>query len=70
MLDTSSEAAEAQAAVHRRLGGVQKLLIACEMSDLIRQVAQDRIRREHPELSDEQVVQKLIGELYGIDPKR
>jgi hypothetical protein len=35
--------------------------MALEMSLFVRQIAQERIRREHPKWSDAQVARELIG---------
>lgn len=65
MQDTSAEAARVQAAVHRRLGGVRKFLIACQMSETVRALACARIRARHPEFDDAAVREELLWELYG-----
>ena len=65
MLDTSPEAALAQAAVRRRLSGIQKILISGEMSDTMRALARARIKAQHPEFGDAEVRAQLVWELYG-----
>jgi hypothetical protein len=64
--DTSAEAAQIQAAVHRKMGGVRKFLMACKMSDSVRAIARDGIRDRHPEFDEIAVRDELIWELYGI----
>lgn len=68
--DTSSEAALVQALVHRRMGGARKLLMACQMSDAVRAMACARIRSRHPELSERDIRDELIWELYGVRRRR
>lgn len=52
--------------VHRRMPGVRKLLLACEMSDSVRTLAAARIKAQHPEFDDSQVRAQLTWELYGV----
>lgn len=66
MFDTSPEALEVLAMVHRKMPGVRKLLLACEMSDSVRTLAAARIKAQHPEFDDSQVRAQLTWELYGV----
>jgi hypothetical protein len=66
MHDTSPEAARIQAEIHRRLGGPRKILIACQMSDAIREIARARIRTQHPDFDEARVQDELVWELYGF----
>ena len=68
--DTSVEAARVQAAVHRRMGGVRKFMMACEMSDSVRAIVRDRIRARHPEFDEVEIRDELIWELYGVRRER
>jgi glycine/serine hydroxymethyltransferase len=68
--DTSPEAMAVQASVHRNLGGPRKVLIACEMSDSVRAMAQARIKAQHPDFDDTAVLDELIWELYGVRRQR
>jgi hypothetical protein len=70
VLDTTPEAMQVQAEVHRRLGGFRKLLIACRMSDSIRDMARARIRTQHPDFDEIAVRDELIWELYGYRRQR
>ena len=47
MLDTSPEAAAAQAEVLRRLGPERRFLIACDMRDTVRDLARSRIAEQN-----------------------
>jgi hypothetical protein len=53
--DTSLAAHEAQLQVFRRLSPAERLAIACQMSDEIRQVCADGIRHRHPDMTDAEV---------------
>jgi len=66
MLDTSPEAARAQAEAHRRMGAAQRFRVACQMSDAFRRVALDRIGKQHPTYSEEQCRAELVWELYRV----
>lgn len=70
VLDTSREAAHAQAMAYRRMGPSRRFRSACEMSETFRRVAVDRIRREHPEYTEVECRNQLIWELYGIRRER
>lgn len=70
MDDTSAEAARVQAAVHRKLGGVRKLLMTCQMSESVRALARARIRARHPEFDEAAVREELLWELYGYRRRR
>lgn len=66
MLDTSPEAARAQAEAHRRMGPARRFRTACAMSEAFRRVALQRVRQQHPELSEQGCKRQLVFELYGI----
>jgi hypothetical protein len=70
MLDTSPEALEVLATVHRKMPGVRKLLLACQMSDSVRTLALARIKTQHPKLDDTQIREQLTWELYGVRRQR
>jgi hypothetical protein len=58
--DTSPDAERVQTEVLRGLSCEQRLLTALEMSDLTRELARARIRREHPEWTENQVIRELL----------
>jgi len=66
MLDTTPEAAAAQAAVWQRLPGETKVRIALSMSVAVRKLALARIAEQHPEFTAKQARDRLVWELYGI----
>lgn len=70
VLDTAREAILAQAAAHRRMSGVRKILMSCAMSDEVRAIACARIKSQHPEFTEEEVREQLVWELYGIRRQR
>lgn len=70
MQDTTAEAAEVLAGVHRRLSGSRKVLIACQMSDAVREMARARIRTSMPALDENSVREQLVWELYGVRRQR
>ncbi|MEM9292118.1 MAG: hypothetical protein AAGD01_10595 [Acidobacteriota bacterium] len=46
--------------------GVQRLKIALDMSEFVRECAKSRIHKRHPELNEQQVTRELIREMYGV----
>lgn len=65
-LDTSTAAARAHDEALRRLGPEGRVQTVCSMSAALREMAEDRIRRSHPELDEQGVTDQLIFELYGV----
>lgn len=70
MRDTSPEAAAAQAEVLRRLGPERRFLIACDMSDTVRDLARSRIAVQNPTFDRRAIDEQLVWELYGVRPER
>ncbi len=64
--DTSPEAERVQADVLRRLGPSRRLEIALAMSEELRSLVEERLRRQHPDLDEPGLRRALIEELYGI----
>ena len=57
--DTDPEAAEVQLEVFRRMGQEGRSRAALEMSDDLRRMTEDGVRRRHPDYSDDEV--RLAG---------
>ena len=60
MTDTSPSAQAVQLEIQRAMSGEQRLLMAFEMSMFVRELARERIRREHPEWLETEVARELI----------
>lgn len=58
--DTSTWAQALQLHIQRAMPGEQRLLLAMEMSLFARELAKERIRREHPEWSEMQIARELV----------
>ena len=58
--DTSPTAQAVQLQVQRAMSGEQRLLLALEMSDLIRELARQRIRQEHSDCPEAKVTRELL----------
>jgi len=58
--DTSQTAAELQLSIYRKLTGSQRLAIAFDLSQTVRELALARLRRQHPEWSDLDLKRELI----------
>jgi hypothetical protein len=69
-LDTTTEAAEAQTVIHRKLGPAERFRLAVEMSDAVFKLTRAGIRLRHPELTDEGVANALMIALHGILGKK
>ena len=46
--------------------GAQRLKVALDMSEFVRECAKSRIRKRQPEMTEEQVTRELIREMYGV----
>lgn len=64
--DTSEEAHRIQLEVWRRKSGSERLKAIFEMSEFVRECAKSRIRKQHPDLTEQEVTNQLIFELYGV----
>ena len=65
--DTSRTAQAIQDKILRGLTGVQRLMIALEMSDAAREMALARLRHEHPEWTEAELIRGLARLLYPPD---
>lgn len=63
-IDTSEAARRAQAEALRRASRADRLRMALEMSEFVRQLTLRRIREKQPELSPDQAAAALLGVLY------
>jgi hypothetical protein len=66
MRDTLPEALEAQTLARRRLGGVRRFRLACEICQTFRDLARARIAARHHELDEAGIRDELLRELYGF----
>jgi hypothetical protein len=58
--DTSPQAQAIQLQILRAMAGEQRLLMALEMSLFARELAKERIRREHPEWAETRIARELL----------
>jgi hypothetical protein len=58
--DTTPNAQRIQLKILREMSGEQRLLTALEMSDLTRALARERIRNEHPDWTENQIIRELL----------
>jgi hypothetical protein len=68
MRDTSPEAAAIQQAIFRRMTPEQRLHLALEMSESMRDIALAGLRSRRPELSEAELSRELIRLMYGVLP--
>lgn len=64
--DTATTSWSTHTAVLDRMGGVARLLVAVELSEVVREIRLAGIRARHPELTPTQAVAQLILEDYGV----
>jgi len=67
--DTSPEAAAIQRDVFRRMTTEQRLRLALEMSESMRDVALAGLRSRRPDLPADQLLPELMRIWYGFVPK-
>ncbi|HVO82666.1 MAG TPA: hypothetical protein VMT28_18200 [Terriglobales bacterium] len=67
--DTVPEAATIQNEIFRRMTTAQRLRLALEMSDSLRNVALAGLRTRRPELNAEELSRELLRIMYGFAPR-
>ena len=68
ILDTTPAALEVQLRIQRAMSGEQRFLLAFEMSVFARDLAKERIRREHPQWNEADVARELLRLAFLPDP--
>ena len=63
--DTSTEAAKHQSLAFEATSPIERISKVCRLSNNLRTMARDAIRRNHPEFDSKQVELKLIELNYG-----
>jgi hypothetical protein len=63
--DTTLDAHRKQIEILRKLSPERLALISFELSDNVRQIALEGIRRMHPEFTETQVIRELLRRLVG-----
>lgn len=58
--DTTPRAREVQFRVLRALSGEQRIILALEMSEFVRESARERIHAQHPDLDESRVKLELL----------
>jgi len=66
MRDAAARAAELQDSIHRRLTPAERLRMAMEMSELARSLTRAGLRNRKPELTEAELDDELLVQLYGI----
>ncbi len=64
---TTDEAREVQIAAYRAMTPSQRVEIAFQLSDDVRALTQNGVRRRHPELDERGVHHEFLRILYGPD---
>ena len=68
-LDTISQIAAIQRSIFRRMTTAQRLRLALEMSESLRNVALAGLRSREPELSTSDLSRELLRIMYGFAPR-
>jgi hypothetical protein len=63
--DTTLDAHKKQMEILRKLSPEQRALISFELSDNVRQIAMDGIRRMHPEFTETQAKREMLRRIVG-----
>ena len=66
--DTSRPAREVQFRILRAMSGEQRILLALEMSDFVRESARERIQRQHTDWDESRVKLELLKVAFFPDP--
>jgi hypothetical protein len=67
--DTNPEAAAFQREIFRRMTTAERLRLALEMSESMRQVALAGLRNRRPELTADELSRELMRIMYGFVPQ-
>jgi len=67
--DTAPEVAAIQEGIFRQMTTTQRLRLALEMSESLRNVALAGLRGRHPELSSDELSRELLRIMYGFSPQ-
>jgi hypothetical protein len=62
------QASRIQRDILRRMAPEERLRLAFEMSDLAHDLCRARIRQQHPDWTDEQVVRELVRSAFSPQP--
>jgi hypothetical protein len=68
MRATTPTAAALQTSIHRRLARADRLGLALEMSLIAREFSRTRLRREHPDWSEAQLMRELLRYAFPSTP--
>ena len=64
--DTSPEAAAIQQEIFRLMTPEQRLKMALDLSEEMRNISLAGLRGRHPELTEEELISELVRDWYGI----
>ena len=68
--DTTSSASELQDAIHRGFSPADRLRMAIEMSEFARSLSRAGLRSRHPELSESELDDEMLKQLYDFRAPR
>lgn len=59
---------EIQLSILRRMTCDQRLRLACEMSDIAHDLCRARIRQQHPDWTDTEIMQEMVRGAFSPQP--
>ncbi|MDP9194883.1 MAG: hypothetical protein M3P06_24575 [Acidobacteriota bacterium] len=68
--DTTRSAAEIQDDIHRRFSPADRLRMAMEMSEFARSLSRAGLRCRRPELTEAELDEEMLFQLYGFRAAR
>jgi Rv0078B-related antitoxin len=68
MSDTTPAVQAIQDEIHRRMTGEERLKLAFEMSEMARNLALSRLRKEHPDWTEWELKRELLRYAFGSQP--
>jgi hypothetical protein len=68
--DTTSEAEARQQTIFRRMSGLERLQLAMNLSDQMRDITLAGLRNKHPEVTEEKIRKLFYKEVHGIIIRR
>jgi hypothetical protein len=66
--DTTPEARARQLEILRAMSGEQRVTLAYEMSMFMREIAEEGIRRDHPDWTEAQIARELLRRAFFPAP--
>jgi hypothetical protein len=63
-----TQADETQRSILRRMTSGQRLRLACEMSDLAHDLCRARLRHQHPDWTETEIIREMVRAAFSPQP--